>query len=208
MQYDKGNNDFASLAKFLAKRNLVTDGLTKFTDRAEDYWAWRASFYNAIEGLSLKPSEELDLLTRWLGEESSRHAKRIRSVHNPAEGLCQVWTRLQDCYGTPEAIEKSLLDRLECFPKVSNKEPQGLRELGDLLSEIDAAKSDGSLPGLVYLDTSHGIAPVVDKLPLNLQDFNLQVDVRGDKIQAEIHSEFSSIFVLLSLHTRPRKNEK
>lgn len=118
MQYDKGNNDFASLAKFLAKRNLVTDGLTKFTDRAEDYWAWRASFYNAIEGLSLKPSEELDLLTRWLGEESSRHAKRIRSVHNPAEGLCQVWTCLQDCYGTPEAIEKSLLDRLECFPKV------------------------------------------------------------------------------------------
>ncbi|KAK7877393.1 hypothetical protein WMY93_031909, partial [Mugilogobius chulae] len=92
---DTGGNDFVSLAKFLAKRGLVTDGLTKFTDRAEDYWAWRASFCNTIEGLDLKPSEELDLLSRWLGEESSKHAKRIRSVHinNPAEGLRQVWIR-------------------------------------------------------------------------------------------------------------------
>ncbi|XP_026003932.1 uncharacterized protein LOC113009687 [Astatotilapia calliptera] len=171
-QINNGNSDFANLTKFLAKRELVADGLTKFTDRAEDYWAWRASFCNAIEGLSLKPSEQLDLLTRWLGEESSKHAKRIRSVHlnNPAEGLRRVWTRLQECYGTPEAIEKSLLDRLERFPRVSNKDPQNLRELGDLLSEIDAAKSDGSLPGLVYLDTSRGIAPIVDKLPTNLQD--------------------------------------
>lgn len=172
MQHDNVNGDFASVAKFLAKRDLVTNGLTKFTDRAEDYWAWRTSFCNAIEGLSLKPSEELDLLTRWLGEESSKHAKRIRSIHlnNPADGLQHVWTRLQECYGTPEVIEKSLLDRLERFPRVSNREPPKLRELADLLSEIDTAKSDGFLPGLVYLDTSRGIAPVVDKLPINLQD--------------------------------------
>lgn len=79
----RGNNEFADLARYLAKRDLVTEGLTKFTDKPEDYWAWEASFTNTIEGLSLKPSEELDLLTQWLGGESSRHAKRIRSVHQP-----------------------------------------------------------------------------------------------------------------------------
>lgn len=77
---------------------------------------------------------------------------------------------MEECYGAPEAIEKSLLNRLDHFPRVTNKEPQKLRELGNLLSEINAAKNNGPLPGLVYLNTSRGIAPVVDKLPINLQD--------------------------------------
>lgn len=60
------NRDFAvaDLARYLAPRDLVTEGLTKFTDRPEDYRAWKASFINATEGLGLKASEELDLLTR------------------------------------------------------------------------------------------------------------------------------------------------
>ncbi len=36
--------------------------------------------------------------------------------------------------------------------------------------EIQGAKEDGYLTGLSYLDTSRGIAPVVDKLPYGLQD--------------------------------------
>ena len=50
------------------------------------------------------------------------------------------------------------------------KDPHKLRDLGDLLLELEAAKMDGYLPGLSYLDTSRGVAPIVDKLPFNLQD--------------------------------------
>ncbi|KAG7523181.1 hypothetical protein JOB18_041139 [Solea senegalensis] len=54
----------------------------------------------------------------------------------------------------PEVIERALFERLENFPKFSNKDPQKLRELGDLLTELNSAKSEGYLPGLSYLDTA------------------------------------------------------
>lgn len=59
-------------------------------------WIWPAGRllgFGAVEGLNLKPSEELELLIKWLGGEPLQHAKRIRAVHinNPSMG----WT----CFG-------------------------------------------------------------------------------------------------------------
>lgn len=79
-----------------------------------------------------------------------------------------VWQRLEECYGSPEAIENALLGKVDDFPKISNRENQKLRELGDILTELEAAKLDGFLPGLNYLDTSRGITPIVQKLPYSL----------------------------------------
>lgn len=78
--------------------------------------------------------------------------------------------RLQECYGSPEALERALFDKLERFPRITNKDPHLLRDLGDLLLEIDSAKSEGYIPGLLYLDTARGIHPIVDKLPFGLQE--------------------------------------
>lgn len=92
--------------------------------------------------MNLKPTEELDLIIKWLGRESLQHAKHIRSVYvnNPAQGLDMVWQRLNRCYGSPEAIEAFLFSRLHDFPKLSIKDSENLRELSDLLLEILAAK--------------------------------------------------------------------
>nr|XP_055056164.1 uncharacterized protein LOC129440699 [Misgurnus anguillicaudatus] len=166
------NSEILNLAKFLARRDLLTAGLIKFDDKPENYLAWKSTFSNAIEDLNLKPSEELDLLTKWLGPESAEHARRIRSVHinYPAVGLSRIWERLEQCYGSAEAIESALLNKVDCFPRISNRDPQCLRELADLLSEIESAKMDGYLPGLSYLDTARGIAPILEKLPFALQE--------------------------------------
>ncbi|XP_055486621.1 uncharacterized protein LOC129693911 [Leucoraja erinacea] len=160
------------LAKYLARSQLVTTGLTAFNDKPENYWAWRSSFQNAIEGLGLSPGEELDLLVKWLGKESSEQATRIKAVNmrNPKAGLKMAWQRLEETYGSPESIEHALFTKLENFPRITIKEPYKLRELGDLMSEIEAAKADGYLPGLSYLDTSRGVAPIVEKLPYNIQE--------------------------------------
>lgn len=64
-------------AKYLARRDLVTTVLTKFDDQPESFRAWQSSFLNAPQGFELTASEELDLLVRWLGKESSEHVKRI-----------------------------------------------------------------------------------------------------------------------------------
>ncbi len=81
-----------------------------------------------------------------------------------------TWSRLQECYGSPEMIEKALFDRVEKFPKLNNKDPRKLRELGDLLQELVSAQHEGNLPGLTYLDTARGLNPIMEKLPFSLQE--------------------------------------
>lgn len=46
--------------------------------------------------LEVSPSEELDLLVKFLGPESSCYAYSIRSTntHDPAKGLSRLWERL------------------------------------------------------------------------------------------------------------------
>lgn len=160
------------LVRYFARRELVTTGLTQFNDQPQSYRAWKRSFKNALSGLDLSASEETDLLVKWLGKDSAEHAKRIRAVHVnlPGRGLSVIWERLDACYGAPEVIEDALFQRIDSFPKISNREYGKLHELSDLLMELEAAKADGDLPGLYYLDTARGINPLVQKLPFSLQE--------------------------------------
>lgn len=57
-------NNTLDLAKFLARNQVITAGLTKFDDTPEHYQAWRASFINVINPLGLSPSEEIDLMVK------------------------------------------------------------------------------------------------------------------------------------------------
>ncbi|XP_078809202.1 uncharacterized protein LOC144994598 [Oryzias latipes] len=160
------------LAQYLARRDLVTSSLYQFDDKPENFRAWQSSFNNAAADVNLTASQELDLMIKWLGKESGEQIRRVRSVYinNIDLALKKAWERLCDCYAAPEIIEKSLFQRLDSFPKISAKDNTKLRELGDLLMEIQGAKEDGYLTGLSYLDTSRGIAPIVDKLPYGLQE--------------------------------------
>lgn len=67
-------------------------------------------------------------------------------------------------------IENALLKKIDDFPKLANKDNHKLRELGDILLELECAKVEGYLPGLAYLDTSRGVNPIVEKLPFSLQE--------------------------------------
>ncbi|KAL1442113.1 hypothetical protein MTO96_000009 [Rhipicephalus appendiculatus] len=161
-----------AMAKYLVRRDLVSSVLEQFDDRPENYRSWRSTFQGMTRNLDLNANEELDLLVKWLGVESSGYAKRLRSVHvaNPEAGLRLVWERLEECYGRPEVIEDALFKRVANFPKFSDKDTHKLRELGDLLLELECAKADPHLTGLSYLDTARGISPIVEKLPPRLQE--------------------------------------
>ncbi|XP_011487025.2 uncharacterized protein LOC105356652 [Oryzias latipes] len=159
-------------AQYMARRDLIISGLYQYDDKPENFRAWYSSFTGATAEVHLTPTQELDLMTKWLGKESNCQVKRIRSVYvnNPTMALQKAWERLHECYAAPEIIEKSLFQRLDSFPKITTKDNMKLRELGDLLQEIQGAKEDGYLPGLFYLDTSRGIGPIVDKLPYGIQE--------------------------------------
>ncbi len=105
---------------------MVSSGLLAFDDCPENYWAWKLSFLAATKQLNLSDQEELNLLVKWLGPESSAQAKWIRSVpvNNPRAGVFMKWQRLDETYGSPEVIESALLKRLDTFPAISNKDTQ------------------------------------------------------------------------------------
>ncbi|XP_075530085.1 uncharacterized protein LOC142563417 [Dermacentor variabilis] len=172
-QGDEANApELTAMAKYLIRRDLVSTSLTKFDDCPENYRAWKSTFKGMTRTLEVTASEELDLLVKWLGAESSSYAKRLRSVHVdcPEAGLDVVWERLEECYGRPEIIEEAIFRRIASFPRLSDKDTEKLRELGDLLLEVEAAKCDPQLTGLSYLDTARGVNPIVEKLPQRLQD--------------------------------------
>ena len=213
------------LVKCMARSQLVTTGLTAFDDKPENYWAWKSSFQSAIVGLDLSPREELDVLIKWLGKQSSEHARRIKAVNmrDPSRGLMMIWERLEETYGSPEAIKHTLFSKLENFPKVSYKDPHKLRELADLLMEVEAAKLDGILTGLSYLDTSRGVCPIVEKLPFGIQEkwksvgskYKLQYNVPfppfsafADFIRTEARTQTDPSFNAASFQSTPAKRDK
>lgn len=65
-------------------------------------------------------------------------------------------------------IENALFKKIENFPKLTNRDNGKLRELGDILLEVECAKVEGYLPGLTY--TARGVNSIVEKLPHSLQE--------------------------------------
>ncbi|XP_040209336.1 uncharacterized protein LOC120940491 [Rana temporaria] len=177
------------LSKSMALQELITTGLYKFDDRPENYRSWRSTFKAVIKSLPVEPQAELDLLIRYSGRQSSEQVKRLKSVYiyNFNAGLDAAWERLEQDYGSPEVIESALFQRLNDFPKISVKDNHKLRELGDLLHELEIAKLDPSLPGLSYLDTAQGVNPIVARLPSYLQGKWTSV---GSKYKYEHHVSF------------------
>ncbi|XP_059823898.1 uncharacterized protein LOC132393100 isoform X2 [Hypanus sabinus] len=67
--------------QYLTRRDLVTSGLYRFDDKPENYRAWYSTFTNAIDGVQLRATQELDLMAKWLGKETREQVRRIRSVY-------------------------------------------------------------------------------------------------------------------------------
>ena len=197
-------SSMTDFVRYFARRELVTTGLMQFNDQPQSYRAWQRSFQNAVRGLDLTFSEEMDLLVKWLGKESTEHAKRIRAVHvnHPDRGLKMIWDRLDACYGAPEVIEDALFKRVNNFPKISNRDYSKLHELSDLLMELEAAKTDGHLSGLQYLDTPRGVNPLVQKLPFSLQEKWLSL---GSSYKQQNHVSFPPFEVFVDFVSQQAK---
>ena len=65
--------------------------------------------------------------------------------------------KAQLTYGSAEAIENALFKRIDSLPEIINRDGPKLTKLGDLLMELQAAKAEGDLPGLAFLDTARGV---------------------------------------------------
>jgi len=158
-------------SKHIMRKELLTSRLTSFTDKPEEYITWQTSFKSIMTELEVKPLEELDFLVRWLGPESSRQARNIRSanIRNPTCALQKVWERLDRRYGCPEMIEGALRKKLQDFPSI--KDNKKLYDLADILYEVQACKQDPMYSNIfAYFDSYVGVNPIIQKLPNNLRE--------------------------------------
>ena len=157
------------LVKFLLRKDLTLSRLYIFNDKPE---TWKSSFSQVMKEMSVNPSEEMDLLVKWLGVESRKFALSIRSAntHDPGKGLKRIWERLDERFGSPEMVHSVIIKKLHEFPKIGPKDIV-LYELSDILTDIESLKEDPKYANLLaYFDSSVGVSPVVAKLPYNLQE--------------------------------------
>ncbi|XP_071151136.1 uncharacterized protein [Mytilus edulis] len=167
------NNPTLEITRFLLRKDLLFSRLTSFNDQAESFHTWKASFKNVIDELQVSDSEQIDLLIKWLGPESGKHAMSIRAsnANNPTRGLHRLWERLDDRYGAPIMLQTSLVNKLDNFPTLTNKDNSLLYDLSDIISEIEYHKENPKLGCLLaYFDSSKGVNPIVEKLPYGLQE--------------------------------------
>lgn len=63
----------------------------------------------------MNPSEEMDLLTRWLGPDSACHAKTIRSSlgSDPSQGVKRISKRIDEWFGAPEQPSRARIFLIE-----------------------------------------------------------------------------------------------
>lgn len=161
------------LVKFLLRKDLTLSRIYTFNDKPENYRTWKCSFTEVKTEMNVSPSEEMDLLVKYLGVESKKYALSIRTAnaHNPEKGLQRIWERLEERYGSAEMVHSAVLKKLQNFPKLGPKECSKLYELFDILNEIESLKEDPKYATmLAYFDSSVGVSPIVNKLPYYLQE--------------------------------------
>ncbi|XP_071133064.1 uncharacterized protein [Mytilus edulis] len=163
------------ITKMMARKDIVLSRLIKYNDSPFQFLSWKETFKDVMKELSVTPSEELDLLIKWLGPDSARQAESIKaaSASDHVGGLHKIWDRLDVRYGSPELIEQCLKTKLANFPKLSNtaKDYERLYELYDILCEIQFVKNNPQYSQvLAYYDSSTGVNQIVNCLPHNLQE--------------------------------------
>ncbi|XP_071492621.1 uncharacterized protein [Diadema antillarum] len=165
-------NVVSDISNVLLRKELVSSGLVKFNDRAFSYRSWKATLGRVITELQLTQSQEMGLIMKWLGKESSQLVSAIHDIHvdRPNVGVSRMWELLDRKYGSPEAVEHDLQQRIEDFPRLTHRENEKLEQFGHLLLEIEYAKENGDFPGLLHLDSARGLQALVQKLPYNLQE--------------------------------------
>lgn len=117
-------NQLAEFTRFLLKKDLLMSRLKNFSDRPESYSAWKATIKSVTKELQVFTEEEIYLMIKYLGPESSKHAYSINifNVNNPTRGLQRVWQLLDERYGSPEMVEFALKQKMSNLPRLKNKD--------------------------------------------------------------------------------------
>ena len=136
----EGAMQYTAMSNLLLKRDLLLNSVVNFNDAPENYLSWKFSFKNVMTELGVAAADELDLLIKYLGKDSTKSAlsMKVSNPHDPARGLSLLWSRLDERFGSPELVESALKNKVNKFSKIPQGQPKGLYDLSDILAEIES----------------------------------------------------------------------
>lgn len=167
-QTDTNQNNTFDLAKAVVKNQMIPRRLWKFSGEHGRYITWKHSFLNVMNDINSTTLEQLDLPLNNLGQVFKVQFENIRSTNacNLERALTQIWERLDLEYGSPEAVEHSMKQRIATFTSLTENDRKRYFDLFDLAAEMESLKGDDSLgSAFAYLDSSTGINYFVRNLP-------------------------------------------
>ena len=159
------HNAMSDITRFMYRKDFLLSRFVNFDDKP--------SFQSVTRELGVTTFEEMDLLVKWLGHESSKFAKSIHAAnaHDPPRGLQRIYDRLQERYGKPDMVESAMKRKLNSFPTLTSKENVKLYDLLDILTEIESAMLHPQYATLFsYYNSSSGVIPIISMLSHFLQE--------------------------------------
>ncbi|XP_062585367.1 uncharacterized protein LOC134247040 [Saccostrea cucullata] len=96
---------------------------------------------------------------------------RTTNARNPERALTQIWERLDLEYGSPEAVEHAMKQRIINFTPLMENDRKRYFDLYDLAAEVESLKSDEAYgSAFAYFDSTTGINDFVRKLPKRFRE--------------------------------------
>ena len=126
------------------------------------YPGWRAAFETLISASSLPPAKRVHYLRRYLGGPAQEAVEGFLLLSTD-EAYDDAMRLLETRYGNHFAIANAFRDKLETWPKISNRDGLGLQKLADFLKQCQSAMVNN--PSLAILNDERENRRILLKLP-------------------------------------------
>ena len=159
---DANKELIGTLTSQLTLSRLPSPEPSVFTGDPMSYIGWKKSFEVLISSRSVPEAERIHYLKRYLGGDAKSCVECYLSM-GTAEAFVAAFKNLDQRYGNPFVVGESYRDKLQDWPKIQNKDAQGLRSFVDFLRQLEVGMM--SLPSLKFLDDPRENRKILLKLP-------------------------------------------
>jgi hypothetical protein len=159
----KSGGNSASNGKFLARQSAGRE-LAEFSGRPEQWPQFISDFKRTMESCGFTDSENMTRLRKCL---KGKALDAVRSLMVCPENLPKIMSRLQEIFGDPDIIIKSMIQKAKSVEKVRDGRAEELVEFGlqvaNLTSTIEVLRMES------HLNNPYLVQELEEKLPFSFR---------------------------------------
>ncbi|XP_067933081.1 uncharacterized protein [Watersipora subatra] len=154
-----GETIAASLSRSSTKKSVEPE---VFAGNTLDFMDWQVDLDAYLKAENIEGSDRLRHLKKYVKAEARKCIDGYFLVAT-ADAYELAREKLRERYGNQQSISRSFRQRLAEWPRISARDGQGLRELGDFLCHIRSAMS--TIPSLEILNDCNENEKMIQRLP-------------------------------------------